>query len=157
MSKKYEGLVHLVLRISMMAQIGRRRFNVVDAHNEMVEKQGSVTIAKWGQSGTLARADRLQKQVKNGSETLLILVAKRGGQFHGFQAPLSGVHIGKPTAQIKAISPPYYEQLGEASSLWCTVSRSFVPADLQNLHLASNGRPLLDVLGECRTSSMLVK
>jgi hypothetical protein len=157
MPEKFEKPVHLVLRIPMVAQIAKQRFSVVDAHNVIFEKLGNVAVAKWGQSGTRARADRLQRQIENGSETLLILVAKSGGQFLGFQAPLSGVHLGKPTAQIRAISPPYYDQLGEGSSLWCTVNRAFVPADLQNLHLASNERPLLDVLGDSRTTSMLVK
>ncbi|WLB48302.1 hypothetical protein QIH93_10080 [Bradyrhizobium ottawaense] len=85
------------------------------------------------------------------------MVTKQGGQFLGYKSRLTSVHYGKADDILRAGAPAYYDDLGEQAKLWFTVIEPFEPADLGQLSLASNGRPLLEVMRECRTASLLVE
>ncbi len=149
--------VHLLLRVPLMTRVEGRAFNTIEAHNQVVEKIGRVSLAKFGSPGTLARSEELKAQIYEGIETLLILAAKRDDRFLGYQSRLTAVHYGKPDKTILGISPPYYAKLGSPADLWFTVISPFVTAALKDFRLATNRRPVLEVMSECRTSSMLVE
>ena len=150
-------IFHLVLRVPLTTPVDGRPINTLDAHNEVARRTGRVAVAKFGQPGTKLRAEVLRTQIRQQRKTWLVLVSKRGSQFLGFQAPLISVHHGMPTPDIRKIAPPYYEKLDQVAELWLTVEGPFVAADLRRFRLATNQRPLLEVISECRTSSMLVE
>jgi hypothetical protein len=119
---------------------------------------GRVAVGKFGSPGSRARSERLKEQIENQVETLLILVATQGiakeKRYFGFQSRLSSIHHGNPSAEILSIAPDYYTELPR---LWFTTSTPFVSCSLEAFCLSTNGRPLLDVIRECRTPSMLVE
>ena len=150
-------IVHFALRVPLGTRVEGRTINLIEAHNEVVSKLGQVALAKFGSPGTAKRAKTLQQQIDDGINTLLVLVAKRGDRFLGYQSRLSSIIWGKPTATIKNATPSYYRYLDQTPELWFMVDTPFVQSDLTKFRLVSNHRPLLDVLGECRTSSMLIE
>ena len=81
----------------------------------------------------------------------------RRDDYAGFSSEISNIHSGKPTQEIEDATPEYYRRLGISSSLWFALCTPLEPFDLRNLQLLSNKRPLLNVMRECRTSSMLVE
>jgi hypothetical protein len=70
---------------------------------------------------------------------------------------LASVHYGKADQIILATAPAYYSDLGEQAKLWFTVIDPFELIDIEQLSLASTRRPLLEVMRECRTASLLVE
>jgi hypothetical protein len=146
--------VHLVVRIPLVSRVQGSSINTVEAHNEVAKKLGTVTVAKFGKPGALDLVEKLTQQM---GRTSLILVAKRDSHFLGFQSRLSSVVRGKPTAKMMSTAPTYYANIREVAGLWFTVTGPFTDCDLAVFRLSSNQRPLLDVLRECRTPSMLVE
>jgi hypothetical protein len=155
--KPPDSTVHLVLRVPLVTRFNGQKLNIIDAHNEVVCKARQVALGKFGTPGSVERVKILNTQIERGRKTYLILVAKDGARFVGFNSPISSVYLGKPNAQMLSIAPAYYRKLYETQLLWFTVRSVFTPCDLQGFHLSSNGRPLLDVLNESRASSMLVE
>jgi hypothetical protein len=146
--------VHLVVRIPLVSRVHGRAINTIEAHNDVVQSMGVVAVAKFGKPGTVNLVERLKEQI---GRTHLVLVAKRDGRFLGFESPLASVHRGNPTPEIISAAPTYYAKIGEIAGLWFTVCSAFIDCDLAAFRLSSNQRPLLDVLRECRTSSMVVE
>jgi hypothetical protein len=149
-------LAHIVVRVPLKTRIEGRVFHTIDAHNAIVDRLGYAFVAKFGAAGTEGRAKKLRDQIVSGQRTNLIAVGKRDGSFIGYQAKLYGVVIGKPTQEKLSASPPYYSDMESEGRLWFQITERFAPTSLQRFKLVTNGRPLLDVLSECRTSSMLV-
>jgi hypothetical protein len=156
MSAEENQIVHLVLRVPLITRVQGRPINTIEAHNEIIEKMGRVSLAKFGQAGTRARSEKLKAQIERGVETLLILVVKQGARHLGYQSPLASIHYGKPDNQILSVAPPYYATLGPAG-LWFIVTSPFVTSNLDDFRLATNRRPVANVVSECRTSAMLVE
>jgi hypothetical protein len=148
--------IHLVLRVPLMTRVDRRSFSTIDAHNEVAEATGRVALAKFGNPGTASRVEKLKAQIEEGIQTLLILVVKRDDKFLGYQAPLSTVHHGQP-GELATLAPAYYAKLGETPRLWFVVNSPFLRSELAGLRLATNHRPLVAVMSECRTATMLVE
>jgi hypothetical protein len=153
----FSATVHLVVRVPRISRVNRITVDTVRAHNETLVALGRVAIAKFGNPGTRARCDRLRAQIDSGLETLLILVTKRGEQFLGYKSRLTSVHYGKADNVILAGAPKYYSDLGKDAKLWFTVIAPFETINLEQFSLASNRRPLLEVMRECRTASLLVE
>jgi hypothetical protein len=148
---------HFVLRIPLVTKAHGRSFNTVEAHNQAIQLSGRVAMAKFGDPGTRTRYEKIKNQIDDNVETLLILVSKQGDRFFGFQSRLSSIHYGKPNAQIISIAPDYYRAEEWPGRLWFIVSSPFLSCALEGLCLSTNHRPLLDVVRECRTASMLVE
>lgn len=153
----FSATVHLVVRVPRISRVNRISVDTVKAHNETLARLGRVAIAKFGSPGTRARCDRLKAQIDGGLETLLILVTKQGGQFLGYRSRLTSVHLGKADEAILSSAPTYYDDLSNDAKLWFTVTVAFEPVSLEEFSLTSNGRPLLEVMRECRTASLLVE
>jgi hypothetical protein len=149
--------IHFVLRVPLLTRVHGRRFNTIEAHNQALTKQGRVALAKFGQAGSATRVDLIKDQIERRTGTLLILVVKDQGRFFGFSAPLASIRRGEPDPQTASVAPEYYARLEGIGSLWFTVESPFVARDISEFRLLSNGRPLVDVVRECRTSSMLVR
>lgn len=147
---------HFVLRVPLMTRIDGKSFSTIEAHSQVIEKSGRVAIAKFGNPGPAARYDALKTQIAEGAETLLILVVKRDDNFLGYQSPLGDVRHGDPGELVRWV-PPYYAKLGEPPRLWFLVTAPFQRAQLAGFRLSSNRRPVVDVMRQCRTASMMVE
>jgi hypothetical protein len=152
-----ESRVHLVVRVPRVTRVNGISVDTVKAHNDSLAARGSVSVAKFGNPGTSVRRDQLLTQIDNGLEAHLILVTKTGGKFCGYKSRMRAVHYGKAGNNILAGAPPYYRDLEEQAKLWFTVTDPFEPTNLDQFSLASNMRPLLEVMRECRTASLLVE
>jgi hypothetical protein len=148
---------HFLLRVPLMTRVEGRAFNTVDAHNQVVAEKGRVAIAKFGSPGTFARSQRLKAQIDQGTATFLILVTKSGARFLGYRSQLTSIHYGKPDSKLLEFAPPYYADLVETSELWFIAASPFLATALDGFRLSTNHRPVMDVITECRTSSMLVE
>ena len=149
---------HLVLRIPLTTTIGRKSFNTVDAHNIVWSTKGELAVAKFGAAIGPQTLDRITQQLANDTDTYLILVAKNVvSRFLGHRARILSVHLANKSSQFERLAPPYYAELGLAPALWILVNEEFAPTDLREFRLTSSGRPLIDVLQECRTATMLVE
>lgn len=147
---------HFVLRIPLMTRVDGRSFSTIEAHNDVAKANGRLALAKFGNPGTGSRVDKLKAQIEEGTETRLILVVKREDKFLGYQAPLSAIHHGKPGA-LASLAPTYYAKTGETPLLWFVVNSPFTRCELAGLRLVTSHRPLVAVMGECRTATMLVE
>ena len=154
--KSQADSVHFALRIPRISQIRGQKINTIEAHNEVIVKAGRVALAKFGAPGTKERIQKLELQIEKGITTRLILIAKNGNDFFGYQSPVTVVYRGPPTASLTALAPPYYRNLDTEGSLWFVVESVFTRVDLNGFLLNSSGRRLSDVVKECRTSAMLV-
>ena len=146
---------HLVLRVPGAASVLGRRLDVVEAHNQVVGEQECVAVGKWGAVPKTA-IHTISDQLRHGQDAFLYLVSKQAKEFRGVRAPLRWLGSGRLPAEYQIAVPAYYEKLFECPTSWFVVNTAFEPADLAQLHLASNGRDLLEVLAECRTAAMLV-
>jgi hypothetical protein len=147
---------HFVLRVPLITRIRGRAFNTIEAHNQVVKEMGRVAIAKFGNPGTEARVKKLNAQIEEGTETVLVLAVKRGNRFWGYQSRLVAAHYGKLEEKISKIAPSYYANFDEPASLWFVVADPFVPVPLVDFRLSTNDRRVTDVMAECRTPAMLV-
>lgn len=157
MGPESERIAHIALRVPLVTSVGGHKFSTVEIHSRIVEARGRVALAKFGQAGTDARVGQLQAQIERGVRTLLILITKREKEFIGYQSELRSVHRGKPTLEILSAAPEYYSQLDLDPQLWFLLENSFKQTDLAKFRLTTTQRPLIDVISECRTSSMLVE
>jgi hypothetical protein len=148
--------LHFVLRVPLMSRANGRSFNTIEAHSQVIEQTGRVALAKFGNPGPAARYKPLKTQIAEDVETLLILVVKRDDRFLGYQSTLGGVHHGSPGEMVKW-APPYYAMLGESPRLWFLINAPFQRSQLADFRLASNQRPIVDVMRECRTAAMMVE
>jgi hypothetical protein len=156
--------VHFLLRVPWVTRIEghpTRAINTIDAHSKKIRELGYSTVAKFGRPSPAHTIQRLNKQIHEGRCTRLILVVKtvvkRGITFVGYQSEISSIRAGPPTTEIKVSAPSYYQELSYAAGLWFIVRTPFAICDLTKLYLASNKKPVLDVLSKCRTPSMLVE
>jgi hypothetical protein len=147
---------HFVLRVPLMTRVGGRSFSTIEAHNDVAKASGRVALAKFGNPGTASRVEKLSAQIEEGIETFLILVVKRGDKFLSYRAPMSLIHHGAPGA-LAALAPPYYSKIDETPRLWFVLGSPFTRSELANLRLATNKRPVVSVMSECRTATMLVE
>lgn len=152
-----EQTLHLLLRVPLVTRVAGDAINTVDAHNEVIRRLGQAWIAKFGTPGTEERANTLKFQIEQGRKTFLVLVAKRGMRFLAHEAPLVSIHYGRADSQILKLAPEYYSRLDQSAALWLAVRRLLQLSDLARFRLASNQRPIVEVLSECRTASMLVE
>lgn len=156
-------IVHFLMRVPRVTFVEGQRpggshshaINTIDAHSEVIQASGHVAIAKFGAPNP--RVERLQKQIQEQVPTYLILVFKRGGKFIGFKSLISAIRLGTPTAEIKNSAPSYYREFSYSAGLWFVVEGPLQICDLTKLQLASNKKPLLEVLSASRTPSMLVE
>jgi hypothetical protein len=151
-------VAHVVLRLPLTTRVQDGTLNTIEAHNEALAARGRVAIAKFGRPTASAKIAVIKSQLERGTETLLVLAIRLGaGRFLGFGSPISAVHRGPPNAELLSLAPAYYRDLDETANLWFILHARIVPHDLRGFRMRASQRPLLDVLHECRTSSMLVE
>lgn len=153
--------LHIVLRIQRHVQYQGQKSDVVELHNAVAAKHGAVAVAKFGQPLSGARVDIIRDEIRGERGNRLILLFKERGEFVAVSARLQDI----PTGSIdNSLIPSYYNALGSfansavnmSRATWFTVREKFTPATISDLYLATSKRPLLDVVGECRTSALFV-
>src|SRR5262249_16786668 len=124
--------VHFLLRVPRLTRIegyAALTINTIDAHSKTIQELGRAAIAKFGKPPPASTVERLNKQIKDGKRTHLILVVgsrsagTRKTTHVGYQTEISSVRLGGATNEIKNSAPYYYRKLSYAAGLWFTVSK----------------------------------
>lgn len=153
-SSFHEGRCHIVLRVPRYAIVNGQKHDVIEAHNEVLRSKKVVALGKFGKPFSRAGRKVVQRQLDEGVQTFLYLVFKSKGQFLACRAPIQSLHPDRPDSDLRAPFPDYYVK---KPSYWFVLSGELVKADLGQLVLTSNSRPLLDVVAETRTPLMIVQ
>ena len=156
MPKSSGSTLHLVLRVSPTANYGRHTVNVVEEHNAIVRQKSRVTIAKFGAAPASSRIQEFHSQATDGKPTKLYIVHKTKGAFVAYSAPVGGAYKGHLPTTLLDLRPAYYSDADQKPGLWLLLTGPLEPDELNGLVLVSNGRDLVEVMSECRTSTMFV-
>lgn len=151
-----ESLHHVVLRIPANVALGSQRLNVVEAHNDVANRTGGVVVGKWGAVPKTA-IKTVAAELRRGGKPNLFLVTKQEREFRVVKAALHWAGTPDLPKEYDARIPDYYRDLPDKPAAWFVVEGPFRPAGLVGLRLASNGRDLLSVISECRTTAMVVE
>ncbi len=146
---------HVALRVPYPVTVGGETVDVLEEHNRIARSRGSVALGKFGRSPSFARLAPLEEQIEVGTPTSLVAIVRRDRVYKAFAAPLREVRRGG-SAPDKSIVPVYYGTLEEHPSVWFVLGGPLTPTRLEDLRMTQTGRPLSDVLGECRTALMFV-
>ena len=102
-----DKVFHLVIRFSdSMFQVG----NVIDLHNNVTKKQGSVWFGKMGQTISQTRVDLINTQIANNGDTYLYLVKGNRRKSTAYQAKI--ISVSKTTPDKTDLLPDYYSEKG---------------------------------------------
>ncbi len=89
-----------------MFQVG----NVIDLHNNITKKRGSVWFGKMGQTISQERIDLINNQIENSIETYLYLVKGNRRKSIAYQAKI--ISVSKTTPDQTDLLPDYYTEKG---------------------------------------------
>lgn len=148
--------LHLVVRAAQAVTVSGRTYRLIDEHNRIFDKEGRFLFLKFGAVPSKHHIEGLRQQIKKGTKTLLFVVTKEAGTFHGFSGVIKELYESKPPSSLIHLAPPYYEEIGATGSLWLLVSGPFKQCSLRGLKLASNHKDLVKLIATCRTSTILV-
>ena len=122
----------------------------------MLDKKGSVWMAKFGKTLSANTVARLNHQIKDGTTTFLYLVGKRGITW--FRATLAEVNRSRP--EDDSLIPAYYGNNSPASKarLWfrATSLESIAPSEGNSLTVKSSGRGVADAMAMSMASAFIV-
>ena len=149
-------ICHLALRIPARVRIQGRSVDILEAHNAAVRLHGKTIFAKYGPLVSEKKLHRLRCQITEGIPTYLIVAIREGSQFLAYNSPVHAIYTSKLDSTQRAIAPTYYSLLDAFGNCRFELHRVFSPTVLGDLVLASNDKPLLEILDSCRTSAMLV-
>lgn len=147
---------HIALRLAPNRSIDGKTFSIVDEHNRVAVEHGKMALAKFGSGLGLATAADLRAGLEGGDRPYLFAVSKREREFEGFCAPIVDLFGPVLPPMHKHLVPAYYAELDLNAGSWFLLGGPLSRCGLGNLHLASNGRPLVQVLRESRTSLLPV-
>lgn len=143
-------LKHLLMRLPAL---DRKSAKLIAEHNEMIDFQGGILLGKFG-AGISRRSEAIvSKQISNGKNIQLFLAQRAGSSYLGYKAKISEIYSDYREYRGELKLPSYYQE--RPSSVF-VLSGKLENADLSNLLLESNERPLLEVLSITRTPVMLV-
>lgn len=102
-----DKVFHLVIRFSdSMFEVG----NVVDLHNNVTKKCGSVWFGKMGQTISQKRVELINNQIANSVDTYLYLVKGNRRKSTAYQAKI--ISVSKTTPDQTDMFPDYYTDKG---------------------------------------------
>lgn len=130
--------------------------SIVEQHNMISEVSDSVFLGKAGRSLTPGKIRSIEKTIAEEGSSKLYLIQRLDGCFEFHVADVFGLSRYAPEV-IESI-PEYYRNRTAEMSLWFEIGRlsPCKEQEYRQLRLLSSGRPLHDVLTECRTTLMLV-
>jgi hypothetical protein len=127
----------------------------VGEHNATYVENGAVSFGKFGAPLSDYIVTSIQAAVATAGARLYVVV-KQGGAFTAASAIIVSIQRDCRRGPIKDFFPRYYRELYDKPSSCIMLGSKLEPAPIGHLHLVSNGRLLLDVLQQTRTSAMLV-
>jgi len=154
-------MTDLALRVPKSVRVNRRTYDTVGEHNAIAAARGVVAFAKFGSPLSETVLKELNG-AKNSPFSRLIIVYRRDDEFYGFGARIkSAIRPTEAEQSPTVLYPSYYDALINEGLVappksYFVLSTPLDPIDLHRFALNSNGRPLLSVLRECRTSTMLI-
>ncbi len=148
---------HIMLRAQRRLTVEKKRIDIVEEHNRIIEKEGKVALGKFGARPTPSRIAPLMEQIENKVSTRLYLVFNERGNFVGFSAPVQSISMADFAWRAPATYPNYYDELGFLASLWIVLDEPLAATSLEELRSVNNDKPLLEVLSESRASMIIVK
>lgn len=152
-------VMHFLLRLDRSVRTGSSKVDVIDAHNQIVERMGRVGLGKFGMAPSEKRCRILQEQTAQGRRNYLYLSTKSGAERATFRAPIKTIIHRSDNHDIAKIVPSYYDELPRhlgSPSIWFVVAEPFAATSLEGLLLASNSNPAVDIIMRGRTTLMMV-
>jgi hypothetical protein len=136
---------HLVVRFSdTMFSVG----DVVELHNAIVQKQGSVWFGKLGQTLSQNRVDLLNKQTEKKIPTFLYLVKGNRRKSTAYRTLL--LHVQREKPQDKILIPKYYieKDMIQYMKAWIKIGK-IMPVEMtemENLKAINSVLPIAETL-----------
>ena len=146
--------MHVALRIRPKVTIRWQDIDVFQEHNNIIAQEGSVALAKFAGDKKRPNMTGVLAAIEAGHTPFLYLVFKQNAEYKSVRAPVSQILFARDPHPFQC--PRYYTDLQLTPSLWFILSSPLEPSSLEGLHLLTNGRPLQQVLAECRTVMMMV-
>ena len=138
--------LHLVIRFSdTMFGVG----DVVEKHNDVVDRHGAVWLGKLGRTLALPRIEMLNKQITLNIPTFLYLVKGNRRKSTPYKATIISISRDFPKKE-KALIPPYYaeKKLLKFMNAWFKIGHieQVEMSDLKNLKTINSIFPLEETL-----------
>ena len=147
---------HIAIRTPVFSNIGRRKYNVIEEHNRVVNEQGFCFLAKFGQNPDKRKIESIIRQIGKGIETKVILFSAVNGEIKAHAALIDAVAHDFDPSDEQEHYPPYYDLMELDYGLWMRIRAPFEAFELDRVRLVSNGKLLRDVAQSCRTPLMIV-
>ena len=154
---KTKPTVHLLLRFSdSLLKSG----DTIDAHNQVVKREGAVGFGKMGMTVSQNNIDKLNQQVEEGIPTYVFLVKGNRRKSTAYRARLSSASKSLPKDE-KGMVPEYYLDLDipKYVKFWVKLTEiyPFEFADLQKLQVASSVLPIQETLYRSSSGHFFVR
>jgi hypothetical protein len=149
--------MHLLVRVPRYMRVQGRAFDVIEEHNAAFRANGKVAVAKFGTPFSRVVFGAITQAIRANAATLY-LVTKEDDEFFAWAGRIVsiGTFSGAESGLVD-LFPEYYRSLLNAPTSYLCLGSELREASLRGLMLASNTRPVLDVMRECRTAMMLVQ
>lgn len=148
-------MVHLLVRLPVASSSIE---TVVNEHNRVSVKGGTVWFAIRGRAPSSARCDTLQRQESDGKATYFYLVQRVEQEYRTYRARLFRATTARPQTDEY---PAYYRNssIAEEAALWVNLGHLDIsgPKILESLHVESTGTVVAKALKGSMVSVMLVK
>ena len=159
-SSERERLAHLFLRIPSESRVGGKSEQVIYEHNTVFLAMNKVFFCKFGARPNEKMIERLRDQIASKMTTFVYFSVRVKKDFVGYRAEMGSIEPRAWDPNMRRFAPPYYDAINQEiynGCLWLEIRSEISRCDLMNLRLFSNKRPLLEVLHETRTASMMVE
>jgi hypothetical protein len=148
--------LHLVIRFSdTMFSVG----DVVEKHNEIVDKHGAVWFGKLGGTLSLSRIELLNEQISQKIPTFIYLVKGNRRKSTPFKASIISISRDLPKKE-KGLIPPYYaeKKLLQYMNAWIKIGRieQVEMSSMKNLKAINSIFPLEETLVRSSSGYFLV-
>lgn len=128
--------------------VGVPQPGTIALHKDVIAQLGYVWIAKFGKPVSVAKLRVLNKQIRDGIETLLLLVTRKGDDLAVSSCSLLETRRDLPKTETSHI-PSYYRGSGRArAGVWFRVDKidDLTPLRLDDFVVASSNGSLREAL-----------
>lgn len=158
MEKRYKQVTpHVAIRVAG-SFLNTNRINIVEEHNNIQQKEGSVFFGKAGKTFDANRFNLLKIAIKDSCPVLFILIQRVNNEIESYSTILKNIYRREFNPNLNLI-PKYYRDTSSDITTWFEIGylEQMGKEVLSEFSLFANGRPLLETICLCRTSLMLVK
>lgn len=149
---------YVVIKIPRQARLTcLKDVDIIDSHNQVVEKHGKVLFGRAGRSFAAAKLRTISEAIEDRVPTRLVIIRKDDDGYIFWQASMLGIWDASHEPDF-SICPIYYKELAPLISLWMEIGRleSVGRDQMSRITLSSTGRPILELL-ESQASLMLAE